>query len=249
MAHTAWRMRDVAAGVLGLLLLCGLLAGFLRRVRDDGGRTQCVNNAKQIVLGMHSAHDAYKKLPPVDSFYPGTDSGREGTVLYHLLPFMGGAHYNLQKNSADFPGGELTRIRGFMCPNDPTAEPAFPKSNYAPNYFVFLNNPGGSETIEGIRDGSSNTIAFSERRGICTDGGGSWSKRDWRYGAWVKNTEPFQSEIDPPDAGDNSRWHRIHTGGIVVAMCDGKVDFLAASIEPRLWRGLVLPDDGSPTER
>jgi hypothetical protein len=59
-------------------------------------RLQSQNNLKQMTLGLHSANDAYKKLPPSIGFFPvtqrqGPDNATpatHGTVFYHILPFI-----------------------------------------------------------------------------------------------------------------------------------------------------------------
>lgn len=248
MAHTNWRMRDAVAGALLCLLLSGLLLGCMQRVqRVSGVRTQCASNLKQIGIAIHGANDLYKRLPPVDSNYPGTEKSPQGTVLFHLLPFMEQQNvYKMHADSNEFKDGKSMRIGMLLCPSDPSTPPTFPPSNYSPNYQVFGNEAGGKQTIQGIRDGTSTTLAFSERRGTCIDGGGSWSKRDPKFGAWVKSTAVFQSEINPPDSGDNRRWHQIHPGGINVLVCDGGVFFKSATIDPEQWRRHVVIDDGLP---
>jgi prepilin-type processing-associated H-X9-DG protein len=168
-------------------------------------------------------------------------------VLYHLLPFIEQQNiYKLHENSDHFTDVNMFKIGVLLCPGDPSWPAKFPPANYSPNYHVFQNEPGGSQGLQNIADGTSNTIAFCERRITCKDGGGSWSKRDPRFGAWVKSTAVFQSNIEPPNAGDNSRWHEIHKGGINVLLCDGGVFFKGTNINKDDWRKFVLIDDGPP---
>jgi prepilin-type processing-associated H-X9-DG protein len=124
----------------------------------------------------------------------------------------------------------------FQCPSDPSGPPRYAPSNYAPNYFVFLNVPGGWRGLDDFVNGTANTLAFAERRRNCIDGGGSWSKRDRAYGAWVENTDLFQSEFAFANGGDNSRWHQIHGSGINVLMLDGAVSTRDASVDAATWR-------------
>lgn len=131
--------------------------------------------------------------------------------------------------------------RMFLCPSDPSGSPKYPESNYSPNYFLFLNEPGGSRSLFDIKNGMSATMAFSERRGVCIDGGGSWTKRDWRYGAWIENIQ-YQSEIASADGGNNKQWHQNHTGGISVLMADGKVEF----VNTAGWRTLTFLNEDLP---
>jgi len=53
----------------------------VQKVRDAAARTQCINNMKQIVLGSHGCHDAYKVFPA------GYDNRFTG-ALVKILPYI-----------------------------------------------------------------------------------------------------------------------------------------------------------------
>lgn len=253
MASSELRLREVVVIILGMILVGGLIVVSLqssRRVGGSGSRGQCTSNLKHIGVAMHFSNDLYKRLPPVNSYYPEANAGAQGTVLYHLLPFLEQQNvWKLNENSDNFTVVAAYKIGVLLCPSDPTlGREKFPPSNYSPNYHVFQNVPGGSQALHGIPDGTSNLIAFGERRAVCLNGGGSWSQRDERYGAWVKNTAPVHSNIEPPDFGDNRHWHEIHAGGINVLMCDGAVFFKSVRTDPKIWQAAVLPDDGVPKD-
>ncbi|HWY87375.1 MAG TPA: DUF1559 domain-containing protein, partial [Gemmataceae bacterium] len=52
--------------VMGLGVICfGLLVGCVQRAIRDDSRTQCINNLKQIGLGVHNFESTFKRMPPL----------------------------------------------------------------------------------------------------------------------------------------------------------------------------------------
>lgn len=262
-------------GIIGLIGL--LVVPMIQRAREASARTQCVSQLKQIGIAMHTAVDAHKTLPPVDNQYPNPETGPAGTVLYHLLPFMERKDIHAQSNDSDklVDIGKFT-IPLLLCPWEPTNNTSFAEANYSPNGVVFGNQPGGDYSPAMISDGSSNTLAFAERRGRNAVADiGCWSVRHWKTGAWVDYDPQYSSEIRPrtcseigkfnfqslenpggtpgasklSDDGSNAvndNWHQIHAGGIAVVLMDGGAFFKSSAMDNITWGRVVCPNDGSP---
>jgi prepilin-type processing-associated H-X9-DG protein len=184
-----------------------------------------------------------------------------------------------------------TVVQAYRCPSEP--KPAGPYGdgmgstaqggqnqwaigNYSSNYLIFGNPDStaganqreqGAATLNRFRDGTSNTIMFTERYGTCgTSGnpdvayGNLWSdsNQTWRAVICVNNSSQvpttagytvcnmFQVQPDWITSCDSTRAQSGHTGGINVCLGDGSVRFIAATISPTTWAQACDPRDGVP---
>src|SRR5436305_10620388 len=75
-AKTSWRQGISRIGLVIVLGVSTLLVAFILQgvdqFRDAAARTQCVNNLKQILLGIHNFEGTFKRLPPL---YGGSVTG------------------------------------------------------------------------------------------------------------------------------------------------------------------------------
>jgi prepilin-type processing-associated H-X9-DG protein len=120
-----------------IAVLIALLLPAVQKAREAASRTACINNLRQIALGLHTYHDAYKSFPqnhrpPVAS----TGSVRERWFT-HILPFI---EQDALYNAYD-PTTNWDSATNLLVTSVPLAVAQCPSS---PNKTRLDNNPAGS---------------------------------------------------------------------------------------------------------
>jgi prepilin-type processing-associated H-X9-DG protein len=225
------------ACLVGCLGIGGVVAALLlpavQAARTAARRSQSSNNLKQIVLAMHNYHDTYRQWPPA---YVADENGKP---LYSwrvvILPFMeqNALYQQFDKNKAwDDPANlaiSQQMVSVYRSPGDETVTPN------GTNYFVIVGAqtafpPDKQISLADITDGTSNTIAVMELKGIA--------------GSWAAPIDPDMTKISPSLGNAPGQMNPVFPGGTNVAMCDGSVRFLSSSIQPNLLQLLILRNDG-----
>ncbi len=184
----AWINVGVGVGCVGLLL--SLLVPAVMSAREGARRSQCKNNLKQWGLALHNYHDTYKMFPP---YAGGTHENGErlsGRVM--LVPFVESGPLWETIVSSPGQGGDtmklaatdnLLEISCDLCPssNIPPKVDRQLHQSYVFNVGDQLDFGDGVENfpnrmttrgpfgwrrcvnVDEITDGTSNTIAVSER--------------------------------------------------------------------------------------
>ena len=168
--------------------LIGLLLPAVQGARESSRRTQCLNNERQLVLGLLLYHDVKKKFPPAHIDNNPSNPRHHLSWQAHILPFIEeeaaykkidfvnlSTALNTNGNPAAYAGLATVEIPSFVCPSDPVSrkDPSFAPTNYLASQGgkCTCNATAGCEGLFGhntaikigqITDGVSKTIAVGE---------------------------------------------------------------------------------------
>jgi len=173
----------VVIAIIGVLV--ALLLPAVQSAREAARRSQCINNLKQIGLGLHNYHSALEVFPMGCSAQnydvSAVDDWSNWSAQALLLPYMEQKPiYDSINFNCSAVRGPLnatnstalrTRIKSYLCPSDGNAG-----VNNINNYLAsqgtttqgLPRQPTGmfanltAFSLANVTDGSSNTIAFSE---------------------------------------------------------------------------------------
>jgi prepilin-type N-terminal cleavage/methylation domain-containing protein/prepilin-type processing-associated H-X9-DG protein len=156
----------VVIAIIGILI--ALLLPAVQKVREAANRSKCLNNMRQLGLGVHNCHDVRGVLPPLY----GTFDFKRATVFLSLLPYIEQQNLADQirtdpmhyfdavtglydagmggKSAGDFGAVanpvSTTRVSTYICPSDFTValltDPHWTpggNASYAANFQVFGN--------------------------------------------------------------------------------------------------------------
>ncbi|QDU78445.1 hypothetical protein Pla110_01470 [Polystyrenella longa] len=167
-------------------ILIGLLLPAVQQAREAARRTQCRNKLHQIGIALTNYADLHQVLPP--SYIVGAGTGGQWSAHVRLLPFMEEDNfYELADLDSGYTSGTILsthRVGVFICPSEERQMLRAGGDHYPLNYAwnggswkVFehaatfddggeggdgLFHPNANIKFTKVKDGLSNTIAFSE---------------------------------------------------------------------------------------
>ncbi|WP_165069694.1 DUF1559 domain-containing protein [Paludisphaera rhizosphaerae] len=191
-SRRAFTLIELLVVIAIIAVLIALLLPAVQSAREAARRAQCVNNLKQIGLGLHNYESVNSSFPPSAvtspnpsgtfiAWFPGpllSISGQmEQAQLYnafnYLVPYVTGGPANLIAMNTTVI---TSKVQAFICPSDPAASVWPAGTNYGGNIGaqfrwdsdanavnVGVFKPDGVYSLRDIVDGTSNTMAFIEK--------------------------------------------------------------------------------------
>jgi prepilin-type N-terminal cleavage/methylation domain-containing protein len=172
-----------------IAILIGLLLPAVQKVREAAARTQCINNLKQMGLGLHNYHDTNQTLPQGHRPWanPGvTTAPFEGSISWmaYILPFI--EQDNVwkqakawQNNAANYYSWSNPvcpiPMKIYTCPADSRGSQAWPgAASGLPDQALttYLGNAGTTSTsLDGVLFGAvTGTVGSTVKLVAITDG-------------------------------------------------------------------------------
>lgn len=228
----------VVIAIIGVLI--ALLLPAVQMAREAARRASCLNNLRQMGIGLHNYHDVLNCFPPggVEPRTALKPAGRQIAWSAMLLPYIEqrplydqldtGKAFDAPENSA----AAATLLSIYVCPSVPQGDQL--KSGRGPCLYggiygeriVSPNNPAKGTmlydraiSIADIHDGTSSTLIVAED---CDFADGQWiNGRNVFDQAYAINQAPsFENDI-----------RSKHPGGANALFCDGSARFLSETME------------------
>lgn len=259
----------VVIAIIGVLV--GLILPAVQAARESARRTQCLNNLKQIGVGISNFLTVKEKFP-VGCIGCGMGINEMHSWNTQLLPFIEqdplARKYRLDKTSYDpvNQAAGATVLSIFLCPSTIEEELHSPSGRWKDLAFT---DYGGIYGVEGTGhdapfDGTSRQFLARQWLGVflnneavtaaqISDGLSntvSIAERKSRRGyasEWPSGRNIFAQEKETPINHISGLGNEIgspHPGGALVAYCDGHVAFIPEELEQQILNAMLTKEGG-----